>query len=401
MKPHIDSDDSVFSRARMPGTVGHEGTAGFYQQWIATMTAHSLRSPGYSHHTPFASPTRTQAERPQLANTLESDGESERDCTDDFHNDLYCCISEEDLAFEPADYAPALPLLPRRTRRQGRVTGLMRYAGGKTKLRKPILARLDAMFRALGPLAEYREPFVGAGGVALPFLRDQPGRAAWLNDGDPSLAALWDAVLRNPDGLTMMVTVFPDVLGPDYFYSYRRLLRTIRTPADLGRYDKVWVALAKLALHQISFSGLGTRAGGPMGGRAQRDPDAIGSRFNPDAICANIGKVGKILSAVSLRDGTCTSLPFERLFEAGEAGFYLDPPYYEAGPGLYEFAFTRADHERLFALLREETRPWMLSYDDHPVIRKMYQGWTRIEPVAMNGTIHGANPKVELLISSR
>jgi len=87
------------------------------------------------------------------------------------------------------------------------------------------------------------------------------------------------------------------------------------------------------------------------------------------------------------------------MFKAGEAFYYLDPPYVEAGPQLYQGAFTLKDHERLARLLRRESRPWLLSYDDHPVIHDLYGGWSRIEKVEVGCSINGCNRKKELLIT--
>jgi DNA adenine methylase len=116
-----------------------------------------------------------------------------------------------------------------------------------------------------------------------------------------------------------------------------------------------------------------------MGGRTQGRPNGVHSRYNPELICAKINSCRDIRSACKLRDGSYTCLDFARLFEPGVAAFYLDPPYSEKGPDLYQFSFTHEDHVRLAALLRKETRPWLLSYDNHPVIIDHYQGWSRIE----------------------
>ncbi len=69
--------------------------------------------------------------------------------------------------------------------------GLVRYPGGKSKLLGEIIARLGRMCQRLGPAAEYREPFFGAGAVGLAFLgRNPPVRSAWVNDRDPAMSAL-------------------------------------------------------------------------------------------------------------------------------------------------------------------------------------------------------------------
>jgi DNA adenine methylase len=299
------------------------------------------------------------------------------------------------------EYSPTIrqKTSKRQPRRAKPAKSLVRYPGGKQGMIEPILARLTPMFDDLGPEAEYREPFLGGGAVAIAVLKYHPDRPAWLNDADPCLATLWECVMHQPDALMMLVEELNHVLDEKYFYLFQRELRSIRTPADLDRYGPCWVALAKLGVHLMSYSGLGTRAGGPMGGRQQWKPYSIRSRYNPARISSTIDEFRSILGT-RLREGTCTCLPFERLFEPGEAVLYFDPPYIKAGPDLYQLGFNLADHERLASLLKRETRPWLLSYDDHPVIRDLYHGWTRIEEVEMKCSINGSNTKSELLISS-
>jgi DNA adenine methylase len=276
-----------------------------------------------------------------------------------------------------------------------RPSGLIRYPGGKTKLLKIINSRLQRMIAEFSPDAEFREPFFGAGSVGLSLLAANPGtRRAWLNDADPAMAALWDVVIHNPTSLHVTVEVTPEAMrlfGSDYYQADLELLRSITGPEDLQRIPAANLAIAKLAVHQMSFSGLGTRAGGPMSNRL--------CRYNVDTLCSKIYTCNEILTSISLRNDTCTCLDFERLFVPGEAFFYLDPPHVKAGPQLYQVAFTQADHERLAKRLRAEKRPWLLSYDDHPLIHRLYGGWCRIEEVEVGCSINGCNRKKELLIT--
>jgi DNA adenine methylase len=320
---------------------------------------------------------------------------------DDLRRDLHSCYTAEDFADEPTDLHSQPTMRLKTSHRSGPGgPGLLRYPGGKTKLVRTIAARLESFLRELSPSAEYREPFLGSGAVALSFLQHQAGRPAWINDRDPAMAALWDAVISRDDSLKLLIHLFPDVMDANYFYYYKKHLLSIVTPQDLGRYDPVWIGLAKLAVHQLSFSGLGTRAGGPMGGRTQGGRTGFHSRYNSDLLTSKISRCRDILSNVRLRQGTCTCLDFEDLLAApGESMYYIDPPYYEAGPQLYQCSFRHEDHERLAALLRKECRPWLLCYDSHAVILDLYSGWSHIEEILVPYSINGCGAKVELLIS--
>src|SRR4051794_4290493 len=217
---------------------------------------------------------------------------------EDSRLDLYCCLTAEDFADEPNDhlYQPTTRPIGSTSRRSGGGPGLLRYPGGKTKLVRKITARLESMVQALSPSAEYREPFLGPGSIAMTFLKHQRDRPAWINDRDPAMAALWDCVSRRSDGLKLMIYLFPDVMCAEYFYFFKRHLLAITDSEDLQRYDLVWIGLAKLAIHQMAFSGLGTCAGGPMGGRTQRGQGGVRSRYSPDLLCAKIDRCRDILS---------------------------------------------------------------------------------------------------------
>lgn len=280
--------------------------------------------------------------------------------------------------------------------RNGQMSGLIRYPGGKGKLLKEIFPRLTRMATACGPRAEYREPFFGGGAVGLSLLSSGPTRKAWLNDRDPTMAALWDTVVHHPTSLRVFVEVTPEAMrlfpANDYHRQDAEVLRSITDLGGVQQHPQGLVAAMKLAVHQMSFSGLGTKAGGPMGDRL--------CRYNVDRLNAKIEACHDILASVELRQGTCTCLDFEAMFDTGAAFFYLDPPYVAAGPQLYQVSFFEDDHRRLARSLRREERPWLLSYDDHPLVHRLYGGWSQIERVEVGCSINGPNRKHELLISN-
>ena len=51
---------------------------------------------------------------------------------------------------------------------------------------------------------------------------------------------------------------------------------------------------------------------------------------------------------------------------------YLDPPYYVKGGDLYENHYLHDDHVAIAGEVQALDRPWIVTYDDVPAIRRMY-----------------------------
>lgn len=255
---------------------------------------------------------------------------------------------------------------------------LIRYPGSKEKLKKSIWSCFPD--KAKGVLWshqgdwEYREPFFGAGAIGLAVLgRLSDECSVWLNDIDPGMSALWVSVRDHHKELIALVDEFEP--SAEAFALFK---------AEDGRRDlPLWViAIRKLALHRMSFSGLGFMAGGPIGGKDQSNQlYDVACRWTGETIKKEIQKLHLVLSAFD--DFKFTNLDFVDLIEdaPAECFIYADPPYYEKGPGLYKHSMTHADHVRLAGLLRATEATWVLSYDDHKDVRALYQDWARIEPL--------------------
>ena len=93
---------------------------------------------------------------------------------------------------------------------------------------------------------------------------------------------------------------------------------------------------------------------------------------------------------------------FEKLitrFDTPNTFFYLDPPYYTK-EHLYdrEDANAFSKHEELAAILKQIKGKFLLSYNNDPYIRTLYQGFT-IDEVEAQYTVSGAfQTETELLI---
>jgi DNA adenine methylase len=270
---------------------------------------------------------------------------------------------------------------------------IIRYPGSKAKLIRPIQRRFpDQMKLELWSnqmVWEYREPFFGSGEIGLQVLRRLSEKCGiWINDIDPGMAAIWITVRENPTELIRLIEPFKPTA--EMFYLFK---------SEDGRTDLpiAEMAFRKLALHRMSYSGLGYKAGGPIGGKDQENANyRVDCRWNPSAIKEEIDELTICLNL--FERFRCTHVDFASLIVDAprECFIYLDPPYYKKGPELYKYPMEHADHVRLANLLRDTEATWVLSYDDHPAIRELYS-WATIEEVRITYTCptskNGARPK--------
>lgn len=252
--------------------------------------------------------------------------------------------------------------------------GAFRYPGAKTKLAQQIVKAFPALFRT-GPLfghgaapLDYREPFFGAGGVGLPVIASLPqGSRVWINDADPGIADYWHCVVERPEDLSARVAACTPSVS-----LYRDCLAQTEDPS----LDPVTSAFCTLFLHQCSYSGLGKKAGSPIGGWDQDGTPKVydvACRWNAPKLVRTIRQWHGVFQLHHVRV-TCgdfaqvltdVSIPERSVV-------YCDPPYVEQGAALYHIAMTEADHARLAQALHRLPCPWLLSYDDTALVRRLY-----------------------------
>lgn len=299
-----------------------------------------------------------------------------------------------------------------------------RYPGGKTKIKNEIVGRIKRYYEQNDcyDVCQYVEPFFGAGAIGLNFMSSTPVKSALISDADPAISAFWSAVIVAPDHLCRLVEEF--IPSIEAFFQFKELVTSdeMRSLSFDSSPRFVEVGFAKLALHQISYSGLGPMAGGPLGGVSQESKYKVDCRWNPDSIIKKIKKAHQILSSVDLYQGGCRDIDFSCSLDLQkekrdweESGvkvtyeieepvfrfFYLDPPYYDKGGELYQYSFNERHHDTLMRMLKKTEHPWLLSYDSCPEIKKLYSWASRIE-LDLTYTINAKEKgrvKTELLIA--
>jgi DNA adenine methylase len=259
---------------------------------------------------------------------------------------------------------------------------IIRYPGSKAKLDK-FICRYFSPEKWLGlfndPPNPYVEPFVGSGAIAwkvLPALGGGRTRVI-INDIDPGIAELWRVTRDAPKELIRYIAGFDPLGDPDAFYRFKE-------QDGCPTLDPVRRAFQKLVLHQTSFSGLGFKAGGPLGGRDQSSEYNRACRWNPTRLAKNILDCHALMKRfrleVSNKDFAEVLAPLQ-----ANAFVYLDPPYYVQGEALYKHSMTDADHARLAQQLRRAPYRWILSYDDCERVRELYS-WATINTFTMTPT---------------
>jgi DNA adenine methylase len=207
---------------------------------------------------------------------------------------------------------------------------------------------------------DYREPFFGAGGIGLRVIESlPPGACVWINDADPGIANYWRCIVEHPAALSARIQSCVPTIE-----CYRTCLAQAQDP----HLDIVESAFVTVFLHQCSYSGLGKKAGSPIGGWHQGETKPtydVSCRWRPAKLVADIAHWHRV---------------------PAHTFFYCDPPYVKRGAELYSQAMGQEDHARLAARLLDLPCPWVLSYDDDPLVRRLYNACV-IQELAVRYTV--------------
>lgn len=263
-----------------------------------------------------------------------------------------------------------------------------RYPGGKAFLYKYLLGRLASL-----PDGQrfYAEPFCGGAGAAVILLKLDVVNEIHLNDADPKVFAAWQAILNEPDRFAAAIMSTP--VDMPTWYSCRDLVGAAAEPSfELG--------FATFFLNRTSRSGIVAGAG-PIGGYDQRGNWKIDARFNREALANRVHWLGSMRERIRITHEdalTFLSRSTSRL-DLDRTLFFVDPPYVTAGGRLYLNAMNEGKHIALSDMLQDGKLPhWVLTYDDHPLIRKLYDR-QNISDLAVTYSLQNKRKEREVLIS--
>jgi len=221
------------------------------------------------------------------------------------------------------------------------------YLGGKHYLAKRLL-------RLAPPHRVYVEVF---GGAAALLLAKQPSLIEVYNDLDSSLVNLFTVVRDQRQKFEERLKWLP--------YS-RELYSRFTKDLDAGRItDPVERAVAFCYCMRAAFSGrwgAGWAYSKKTGDRARAWANFT---HNIDWIADRLRKVH------------IDHLDYKRCiknWDTPDTFFFLDPPYPETHQARTVIPFQEQDHKNLAKILHRVKGKWLLTYNDHPLVRQLYRG---------------------------
>lgn len=266
----------------------------------------------------------------------------------------------------------------------------LRYPGGKGGL-SSFLADLLELNELTG--CAYYEPYAGGAGAALNLLRQNAVSSAHINDADPRVFALWRAMLEENDRfLEMIQSVRLDI-------AEWREQQAICAAAD--DRDVFALGFSAFYMNRCNRSGV-LKGAGPIGGYAQDGEWRLDVRFNREELASRVRALGVLRDRIFVTGLDAIKFLKKHLPSGrgrAKAFVYADPPYVIKGQKLYLNAYGPKDHATLAHYLgRQNTLSWLVSYDDAPLIRSLYEHF-KIDILPIRYSLQSKRAAQELLIS--
>jgi DNA adenine methylase len=250
----------------------------------------------------------------------------------------------------------------------------LRYPGGKTKF-YPLVKELLNENDLIGHT--YIEPFAGGAGIAIKLLVNNDVNRVIINDIDPAIYAFWYSILHFPDDLCSLIENTPITVG-----EWRKQKEIYQNKKS----KKLLLGFSTLFLNRTNVSGVIN--GGIIGGIKQNGPYGINARYTKTTLIKKIKTIKENRDKISV-----FNLDALNLFELKEIKtlkktfINFDPPYVSKGAGLYENSYTSDDHKKLATMIKRCSRKWVVTYDIHPLISKLYTGF-RYDYLDLNYSIN-------------
>lgn len=264
----------------------------------------------------------------------------------------------------------------------------LRYPGGKAKVSDFVqcLIKENALLDGT-----YVEPYVGGGSVALSLLFNEYVRDIYINDKDISIYAFWHSILNESDALCKLIKDTP--VNVDTWFKLKEY------QSDKGNVDLLNLGFSTFFLNRTNRSGI--LKAGVIGGYDQTGNYKIDARFNKEDLIKRIQRIADYAERIHLTNEDAVIL-VKKLKDKlpNKTLFYLDPPYYVKGKGLYMNYYNNQDHQDIANAIKEiKDHKWIISYDNVPFIKELYSKY-RKQTFELNYSVSNSGKGKEIMIFS-
>lgn len=266
------------------------------------------------------------------------------------------------------------------TRFAGFFASPLRYPGGKGRLGPWLATVIEANDLRGG---WYVEPYVGGAGAALYLLLQKHVEHIVINDADPLIHAFWQSVVNDSVAFEAMIRETPVTMD-----SRERFSAMVARPEHHSSRE---LGFAAFFLNRTSRSGI--LAGGVIGGKEQAGGYKLDARYSHEDLISRVRAIGRLRKQITVLGMDALDLLLDC-----SPGFpdkslvYLDPPYYVKGSQLYRNHYQHADHEAIAHCAQHAKHPLLITYDDCPEIRDLYNGMSSSN-FSLQYSTHLARPK--------
>ena len=237
----------------------------------------------------------------------------------------------------------------------------------------------------------FGEPFAGGAGASLTLLYAEESRRIYINDIDPAIYAFWWSVVNQNKQFLRKID--------DVEITIEEWGRQRRVYCQKSRAARDRLGFAAFFLNRCNRSGILAKAG-PIGGVQQGGKWKIDARFNREKLRSRCRKVGEYRERilVSCED----AIAFLDRLDKESTMFLIDPPYYHKGSSLYMDTLAESDHALLASRLETmKQAAWVLTYDDCPEVRDMYESWANVRPYQLRYSAYRQRDGKEIMITPK
>jgi DNA adenine methylase len=243
--------------------------------------------------------------------------------------------------------------------KKANIKSALRYPGGKSRAIKYILPMIKKV-----SFTEYREPFIGGGSVFLAVKQNIKNiNKFWINDINYDLYCFWKILKNKPDELYCAIIDIKNSWenGRDLYNYYMQ-------DANYTEFER---AVRFFVLNRITFSGTVD-----SGGYSEQ---AFKKRFTISSI-ERMKKMNSLLTD----DVFITNYDYEKVIfkktdddkDGSNVFIFLDPPYFKSRKsrlyGKNGHLHQTFDHERFAKNMKKCKYKWLITYDDSPEIRELF-----------------------------